>query len=101
ASLVTGISFIIAAISKSFMSVLALGMLILIILFIPTFGVMFPGVASGWVKAIPSYYLVDTIHRASNFGVGWGDMWYNLVILMGFDLVLTWIGIVVLRRKYR
>ncbi len=101
AVLVTGASFIIAALSKSFMSVLGWGMVTLIILFIPAFGIMFPGAVTGWVKAIPSYYLVDTVHRASNFGAGWGDTWYNLLVLLGFDLALAWIGIMALRRRFR
>jgi len=101
AVLVTGASFIIAALSKSFMSVVAWGMVILIILFIPAFGIMFPGAVTGWVKAIPSYHLVDTVHRASNFGAGWGDVWYNLAVLLGVDLALAWIGIMALRRKFR
>ena len=101
AGLVTGASFIIAALSKGLMSVLAWGMIILIILFIPAFGIIFPGAVTGWVKAIPSYYLVDTVHMASNFGVGWGDVWYNLAVLLGADLALAWIGIMVLKRKLR
>jgi len=101
AVLVTGASFIIAALSKGFMSVLAWGMVILIILFIPAFGIMFPGAVTGWVKAIPSYYLVDTVHRVSNFGAGWGDAWYNLLVLLGFDLALAWIGIMALGRRFR
>ena len=101
AVLVTGASFIIAALSKSFMSVLGWGMVVLIILFIPAFGIMFPGTVTGWVKAIPSHYLVDTVHRVSNFGAGWGDAWYNLLVLLGFDLALAWIGIMALRRRFR
>jgi len=62
---------------------------------------MFPGAVTGWVKVIPSYYLVDTVHRVANFGAGWGDVWLNLLILLGCDLALTWIGIIALRRKAR
>ncbi len=101
AVLVTGIGFIIAALSKDFMSVLAWGMVALIPLFIPSFGVMFPGAVTGWIKVIPSYYLVDTVHRTANFGAGWGDIWLNLLILIGFDLALVWIGIMALQRKSR
>ena len=101
AVLVTGLGFIIATLSKDFMSVLAWGIVIFIILFIPTFGVMFPGAVTGWVRGIPSYYLVDTVHRTANFGAGWGDIWQNLLILLGFDLALVWIGIMTLRRKFR
>lgn len=101
AVLVTGIGFIIASLSKDFMSVLAWGMVALIPLFIPSFGVLFPGAVTGWIKVIPSYYLVDTVHRTANFGAGWGDIWLNLLILIGFDLVFVWIGIMALRRKSR
>ena len=97
AVLVTGIGFIIAALGKDFMSILAWGIVALIPLFIPSFSVMFPGAVTGWVKVIPSYYLVDTVHQAANFGAGWTDIWSNLLIL----LVLVWIGIVVLRRKFQ
>jgi len=56
---------------------------------------------TNWIKVIPSYYVVDTVHRAANFGSGWGDIWLNLVILVGFCLAITWIGIMLLRRKFQ
>mgnify|MGYP001343430192 CR=1 FL=1 len=101
ALLVTGVGFIIATLSKDFMSVLSWGIVIFIILLIPTFGVVFPGAVTGWVRGIPSYYLVDTVHRTANFGASWGDIWQNLLILLGFDLALVWIGIMALRRKFQ
>ena len=101
AIMVTGIGFIIASLAKDFMSVLAWGMVTLIPLFIPSFGVLFPGSVTGWIKVIPSYYLVDTVHRTASFGAGWGDIWLNLLILVGFDIVLVFVGIMALRRKSR
>ena len=101
AIMVTGIGFIIAALSKDFMSVLAWGMVTLIPMFIPSFGVMFPGAVTGWIKYIPSFYLIDTVHRVANFGAGWGDIWTNLLVVAILDLVLVWIGIMLLRRKTR
>ena len=99
AIMVTGIGFIIAALSKDFMSVLAWGMVTLIPMFIPSFGVMFPGAVTGWIKYIPSYYLIDTVHRVANFGAGWGDIWTNLLVVVILDLAFVWIGITLLRRK--
>ena len=99
AVLATGLAFLIASLGKDFLSVLAWSMAIFIILFIPAFGVMFPGTVTEWVKIIPSYYLVDTVHRVSNFGAGWADMTGNLLILLGIDIVLVWVGILALRRK--
>ncbi len=101
AMLVTGVGFLMASLAKDMMSVMAWGVVAFIVLIIPTFSIMFPGIISGWVKVIPSYYLVDTVHRAANFGAGWGDVWRNLLMLLGFDLVIVWIGIVALRRKFR
>ncbi len=101
AAMATAIAFVIASLGKDFMSVMAWGMLIFIILAVPAFGVMFPGAVTGWIKIIPSYYLVDSVHRVSNFGAGWTDVWNNLVILLGIDIVLVWVGITALRRKTR
>ncbi len=101
AVLVTGVGFLIASLAKDMMSVMAWGVIAFIILIIPSFSIMFPGTITGWVEVIPSHYLVDTIHRAANFGAGWGDVWHNLLILLGFNLVIFWIGIVALGRKLR
>jgi ABC-2 type transport system permease protein len=101
AALATGVSFFISARARDFMSVLSWSFPVLIILIIPSFTVLFPGATTRWIKIIPSYYLVDTVHRAANFGSGWGDIWINLLILLGFTLVIFWGGIFVLRRKFR
>ncbi|MFC2010608.1 ABC transporter permease [Chloroflexota bacterium] len=95
----TAVGFLMAAIGKDFMTVLACGMIAMIILAIPAFGVMFPGAVTSWIKIIPSYYLVDTVYQVSSFGAGWGDIWQNLLILAGFNIALVWIGILGIRRK--
>lgn len=100
AIMVTALGFLIAAISKNMMSVMGWGMIAMISLLLPTFAVMFPGSISGWVQAIPSYYLSDTIHRAANFNMGWGDLWQNLAILVGINAALVLLGITALRRRF-
>jgi len=97
--LATGLGFLIGSVAKDFMSVLAWGMISFIILSIPAFGVMFPGAVTGWIKFIPSYYLVDMVHRVTSFGAGWGDIWLNLLILLAFNLAMFCIGILGIRRK--
>ena len=101
AALATGVSFFISARARDFMSVLSWSFPVLIVLIIPSFTVMFPGAVTGWIKIIPSYYLVDTMHRVVNFGSGWGDVWINLLILFSFTLVIFCAGIYMLRRKFR
>jgi len=101
AVLATGIAFLISSLAKDMMSVMAWSVPALIILIIPSLGVLAPGTLTGWVEFIPSYYLVDTVHQVANFGAGWGDVWRNLLVLLGFNLVIVWIGITALRRKFR
>jgi len=97
----TGIGFLVASGSKEMTTVMAWGFPALIILTVPAFGVLAPGTVSGWVKAVPSYYLVDAVHQAANFNAGWSDVWDNLLMLFGFDVLFVWLGIVVLGRKLR
>ncbi len=100
-AMATGIAFLISAFAKDFMSVLAWSIPALVILLVPSFSVLFPGSITGWIKVIPSFYLVDTVHRVANYASGWGDIWLNLVILLAFSLVILWAGILVLRRKFQ
>jgi ABC-2 type transport system permease protein len=99
AILVTGVGFLVAAISKDLMSVVSWGSLAMIVLGIPSVSIMFPGMVSDWVRLIPSYYLVDTLHRVLNFGAGWADMTSNLLILLASGLVVLFIGTFVLNRR--
>ena len=99
AIMTTAIGFFIGSLARDFMSVLAWGMIFFIILVIPAFGVMFPGAVTGWIKFIPSYYLVEMVHNVSGFAAGWEDIWMNIVILLAFSLVFFWIGILGIRRK--
>jgi len=101
AIMVTGIGFLVASGSKQMTTVMAWGMPAIIVLSVPAFGVLVPGTVSDWVKAVPSYYLVDAVYQAANFNTGWSDLWNNLLVLLGFDIVFVWLGIMVLGRKYR
>jgi len=99
--LVTGISFLLATVGRDMMSVMAWGIPVVVVLVIPALSVLFPGALTGWIKVIPSYYLVDTVNRAANLGAGWGDVWTNLIALLAFGLAFFWIGSVVLVRRFR
>jgi ABC-2 type transport system permease protein len=100
AVLVTGIGFLVGSAASDMMSAMPWLVVVFIPLMIPAIGIIFPGTITGWVEAIPTYYLVDTVHRAANFGAGFGDLWQNLLILLAFDLVFLWLGITALRRRF-
>jgi len=97
--IVTGLSFFIASISKDMMSIVAWGTLLLMILGIPAFSLMVPGFVTGWIKIIPSFFLVDTLHRAINFNIGWSGNLNNIMFLIGFNIVFISLGIITLKRK--
>jgi ABC-2 type transport system permease protein len=99
--MVVGIGFLLASLTRDVMAVTGWGMLILVLLAVPGFGTVIPGLISNWAKVIPSYYLTDTINRVANYSAGWGDVSINLAILAGISAVVIWAGMFVLRRRYR
>ena len=101
AVMVTGISFLVAALSKDLMSILGWVFVVLIIMVIPAVGIMMPGTITGWAKVIPSYYLVLPVHQAVHYGSGWGDVGQYMLVLLGFDLAFVSLGILALRRKFQ
>ncbi len=99
AIMVTGIAFLIASLGKDLMSVMGWSIPALIIMIIPAFTVIFPGATTNWIRAIPSYYLVDAVHKAGNFGLGFEHVWQDLVILLVLGIMFFALGIAALRRK--
>jgi ABC-2 type transport system permease protein len=101
AMLVTGIAFLIASVSKDLMSVMAWGILVILLLAIPSFSVLLPGLTSDWMKVVPSFYLVDAVHRVTNFEASWAEVRVDLLALLGFAIVFLSSGVWVLRRRLR
>jgi ABC-2 type transport system permease protein len=97
--LITGIGFLIASVARDMMGVMAWGMLALVILSLPSVTIMFPMIGAGWMEYIPSYYLVDTLHRVLNFGASWADVATNLLILLVIGAAALVAGSAMLRRR--
>lgn len=100
AAMVTGLAFLVASVARDFMSVIGYGMLALIVLAIPGIAVALPGFISNWVRLLPSYYLVDTVHRVVNFGAGWAEIGADLAALAAFTALFVALGIAALRRRF-
>jgi hypothetical protein len=99
ALLATGIGFLLVSTGRDLMGILAWGVLVILVLSLPALGILFPGMISNWTKVIPSFYLVDTVNRAINYGITTSLAIYNLAILLLIDLIILWLGTVALRRK--
>jgi ABC-2 type transport system permease protein len=100
AVMVTGLAFLLASVARDFMSVIGYGMLLLILLVVPGLAVALPGLASGWIRVLPSYYLVDAVHRVVNFEAGWGDVGLHLVALVVSAVLFVALGIAALQRRF-
>lgn len=98
--LMTGVAFLIASLGRDLMSVMGWGMLALLIMALPTFTILIPGLAADWVRLIPTHYLVDTIYRSLNFGAGWAEVGGNLLPLAASALLLLALGMAILQRRF-
>ena len=101
ALLATGIGFLMASFAKDMMSVMGWGLLAILLLAIPAMNVLLPGAFTNWIKAIPSYYLADTVNQVMNFNAGWEDVGGNLLYLLAFAAGFFALGAFVLRRKFQ
>jgi ABC-2 type transport system permease protein len=99
--MVVGTGFLIASVARDVNAVTGWGFLVFIILAIPGFGMVIPGLLSSWVKVIPSFYLTDTVDRIVNYGAGWTDIGINLLILAALTALIICGGMLALRRRYQ
>jgi ABC-2 type transport system permease protein len=99
AALVTGFGMIAGSYGRDFMTVLFISMAFMIPLMIPGFAALFPGTASVWVRAIPSWPLVDTIVRVTTQGAGWSDVAGSLLLLLAWCVAAFAAGVVILGRR--
>ena len=97
--LVTGLSFLVASLARDTMSVIAWSTLLLIVLSLPAFIIMIPGLESGIITFIPSYFLVEILHRTLNYDIGWAGNANNILYLIGANIFFVLLGIVTLSRK--
>lgn len=99
ALMVTGIGMITGSAGKDFMATLLYGMIFMVLLAIPAFGPLFPGMTSRWVKALPSYGIVEGMLGTVIYGRGWADLVPYLVLIIAWDIIIVGSGLMVLKKK--
>ncbi|MDH3306971.1 MAG: ABC transporter permease [Acidimicrobiia bacterium] len=99
ALMVTAFALIAGAFGRDFITVIFWSMLFMIPMLIPAFGLLFPGSASLWIRAIPSYGLVETITGTTAYGEGWAEALPNLGLVAAWTVVAYIVGLGILRRK--
>lgn len=95
----TGVALFVGAAGKDFIGQLFYSMLFLIPLLVPAVSVMFPGSAAAWVRAIPTYPVIDVLVRATSYGATWSDSWGSLAYAALWLVVLYGAGVIALKRK--
>jgi ABC-2 type transport system permease protein len=99
ALMVTGIGMITGSAGKDFMATLLYGMIFMALLAVPAFGPLFPGMTSPWIKALPSYGIVEGMLGTVVYGRGWAESLPYLVLIIAWDIFIVGSGLLVLKKK--
>lgn len=101
ATMAAAVAMLSGAAGHGFLGTLFYGMAFLVPMMIPGFALMFPGTASAWVQAMPSYGVVQAIVGASTYGLGFGDLAAEFAAAGAWVAVLVVAGWWALARKVR
>lgn len=99
AMMFTGVALFVGAAGKDFMGQLFYSMLVVIPLIIPSFSVLFPGTAAAWVRALPTYPIINILVGAFNYGATWSESIASLAYAAVWLVVLFAAGLFALKRK--
>ncbi len=99
AIMVSGTAMLAGSSGKDFMGTLFYGMVYLIPLIIPAVAALFPGTASAWIRALPSYPLIRALVDVTTYGAGWSDTLAELGVLLAWCIAVFAAGWIVLKRK--
>ena len=99
ALMASGVGMLTGAAGKDFMGTLLLGILCLVPLAIPAIATFFPGTASFWVKALPSYGVVQGIMGCTTLDWGWEQLWVLLGCVCLWNLLILGTGMGLLKHR--
>ena len=97
--LATGVSFIIGAFSRDFVAAAMWGMPFLLILIIPALPLIFPAAFSPWLKAIPTYYMIEALDGIVNYNISFSQYISQVVYLILFSFFFFAAGFLILKRR--
>lgn len=101
AVLVTGFGLIAGSTGRDFVGIVFWSMILMLPLAVPAFGALFPGTAATWIRALPSYGLVQVIVGATSYADGWRDAAPALVGLLLWCVAALAAGTLLLGRRVR
>jgi ABC-2 type transport system permease protein len=99
AVLVTGMALIAGSTGRDFVGIVFWSVLIMLPLAVPAFTALFPGSGSTWVRALPTYGLVQVLMGVTAYGDGWAESTPALAGLLAWCVVVFGAGVLVLGRR--
>ena len=99
ALMAAGVGMLVGAVGKDFMGTLLWGMIWLILLCIPAVASLFPGSVSFYVKALPSYGVVQGVMDLTTPGGGWERSGWHLGLVCLWDSAILGTGITMLKKR--
>lgn len=99
AVLMAGVALLTGSAGRDFMTTLFLGVLFLVPLMVPAFTLLFPGSASAWVQALPSYGIVQAIVGAASYGQGFAELAGHFATAALWTVAVFALGWLTLSRK--
>jgi ABC-2 type transport system permease protein len=97
--MVAGIGMITGSAGKDFMGTLLYGMIFMMLLVVLALTVLFPGLASPWIKILPSYGIVEGLLGTTIYGEGWKEFFPLLALIAGWEIIIVGSGLLVLKKK--
>ena len=101
AVLASGLGFLIASVARDNTGVLGYSMIFLIMFSIPSVTLIFPSLGSEWMRYVPSFYLMDALHRVMNLGAQGADVLVSLLIVLASGLGMMLLGSGLISRRIR
>jgi ABC-2 type transport system permease protein len=99
AMMFTGVAMVVGSAGKDFLGQLFYAMLFTVPLIIPAFSVLFPGSAAAWVKAMPTFPVLDALVNITIYEAVWSEVWRSFALGAAWVVVLFGAGLLVLKRK--
>jgi ABC-2 type transport system permease protein len=97
--LMAAIGMLTGAAGRDFIGTLFYGMAFLLVLMVPAIAQVFPGSASLWIQALPTYGLIEAMVGSSAYGLGFAELGGHLATAAAWVAVIFALGWWVLGRK--
>jgi ABC-2 type transport system permease protein len=99
AILVTGLAFLVGALSRDIFSIIAWGTMLFIVLALPAITLILPGATSPYIAVIPTDSLIVAMNGVVNQGIALRRFAPEIIYLILYDAVLFTAGFFVLRKR--